>query len=80
MLKQAIELDPEFAAAHSRLAYAIVLSMVYFDAPPDATKMDEALAAAERAIKLDDQDANGYFALGPCAPRAVRIRSCDRSA
>jgi TolB-like protein/class 3 adenylate cyclase/Tfp pilus assembly protein PilF len=72
MLKEVIALDPEFAAAHSRLAYAIVLSMVYFDAPCNPTKMDAALAAAERAIKLDDQDANGYFALG-----RVRLARCE---
>ena len=63
-LRQAIALDPALASAHSRLAYAIVLSMVYFDAPPDQAKMDEALAAAERAIQLDDQDANSYFTMG----------------
>jgi len=72
MLKEVIALDPELAAANSRLAYAIVLSMVYFDAPCDPTKMDAALAAAERAIKLDDQDANGYFALG-----RVRLARCE---
>lgn len=63
-LRQAIALDPALASAHSRLAYAIVLSMVYFDAPPDEAKMDEALAAAGRAIQLDDQDANSYFTMG----------------
>jgi TolB-like protein/class 3 adenylate cyclase/Flp pilus assembly protein TadD len=72
LLRQAIAHDPGLASAQSRLAYAIVLSMVYFDAPPDAAKMDEALAAAERAIQLDDQDANGYFALG-----RVRLARCE---
>jgi TolB-like protein/class 3 adenylate cyclase/Tfp pilus assembly protein PilF len=72
LLRQAIALDPGLASAHSRLAYAIVLSMVYFDAPPDAAKMDEALAAAERAIQLDDQDANAYFTLG-----RVRLARCE---
>ena len=72
MLRQAIELDPELTAAHSRLAYAIVLSMVYFDMPADPIKMDAALAAAERAIRLDDQDANSYFALG-----RVRLARCE---
>ncbi len=72
LLRQAIALDPGFASAQSRLAYAIVLSMVYFDAPPIAVKMDEALAAAERAIQLDDQDASSYFTLG-----RVRLARCE---
>ena len=64
LLRQSIELDPEFASAHSRLAYAIVLSMVYFDAAPDDALLAEALAAAKRAIELDVQDANSYFTMG----------------
>lgn len=64
LMRRAIELDPEFASAHARLAYAMVLSMVYFDAPTDAARLDEALAAAQRAAELDDQDANVYFTLG----------------
>lgn len=64
LLREVIRLDPEFAGAHSRLAYAIVLSMVYFDAPPKQALMDEALEAARRAIALDDQDANNYFTIG----------------
>jgi TolB-like protein/class 3 adenylate cyclase/Tfp pilus assembly protein PilF len=64
LLRQSIDLDPEFAGAHSRLAYAIVLSMVYFDSAADEARLDDALAAARRAIELDDQDANGYFAIG----------------
>ena len=38
--------------------------MVYFDAAPDESLMQEALAAAKRAIELDDQDANSYFTIG----------------
>jgi tetratricopeptide (TPR) repeat protein len=38
--------------------------MVYFDAPPDDARMDEALASAERGVELDDQDAHGFFTLG----------------
>jgi tetratricopeptide (TPR) repeat protein len=34
--------------------------------------MDEALAAAERAIELDDQDANSYFTMG-----RVRLARCE---
>ena len=72
LLREAIALDPGLASAHSRLAYAIVLNMVYFDAPPDVAKMDEALAAAERAVQLDDQDANAYTHLG-----RVRLARCE---
>ncbi|NJO33458.1 MAG: tetratricopeptide repeat protein [Rhodospirillales bacterium] len=72
LLRQAIDLDPGFASAYSRLAYAIVLSMVYFDATPDETRMNEALAAAERAIELDDQDANSYFTIG-----RVHLARCE---
>jgi len=64
LLRRSIAIDPDFAGAHSRLAYAIVLSMVYFDAPNDPALMDSALAAAERATELDDEDANAYFTLG----------------
>jgi TolB-like protein/class 3 adenylate cyclase len=64
LLRQSIRLDPDFSGAHSRLAYAIVLSMVYFDADTDEARMQVALMAAKRAIELDDQDANAYFTLG----------------
>jgi TolB-like protein/class 3 adenylate cyclase/Tfp pilus assembly protein PilF len=64
LLRRSIELDPDFAGAYARLAYAIVLSMVYFDAEADEARMSEALAAAKRAVELDDQDANAYFTLG----------------
>lgn len=64
LCRQALQLDPEFASAHSRLAYAIVLSMVYFDVMPDDVLLDEALSMAKRAIELDDQDAIGYLTVG----------------
>jgi tetratricopeptide (TPR) repeat protein len=64
LFRQSIILEPEFAGAHSRLAYAIVLSMVYFDADPNIGPLNEALTLAKRAIELDDQDANSYFTIG----------------
>jgi TolB-like protein/class 3 adenylate cyclase len=64
LLRQALELDSEFASAHARLAYAIVLGMVYFDIPAEDSRLNEALKASKRAIELDDQDANSYFTLG----------------
>lgn len=64
LLRQSIERDCEFSCAYSRLGYAIVLSMVYFDAAPEQALMDEALTVAKRAIELDDQDANSHFTIG----------------
>jgi TolB-like protein len=63
-LREAIRLAPDFAEPHARLAYAIVLNMVYLESPVNQAEMDEALALALRGIELDDQDANGYFTLG----------------
>ncbi len=72
LLRQSLVLDPEFASAHSRLAYSIVLSMVYFDVLPDNDLMNEALDFANQAIRLDDQDANGYFTIG-----RVHLARCE---
>jgi TolB-like protein/class 3 adenylate cyclase/Tfp pilus assembly protein PilF len=72
LLRRSIALDPTFAGAHSRLAYAIVLSMIYFDAAPEPSRMDEALEAARKAIELDDQDANAHFVLG-----RVHLARCE---
>lgn len=63
-LRRSIALDPNFASAYSRLAYTIVLSMIYFDAPVDEARLADALALARKSIELDDQDANGFFSLG----------------
>lgn len=63
-LRRAIELDPQFSHAYAFLSYAIVLSMIYFDAPPLPRQLDEALRTAQRAAELDDQDASVRFALG----------------
>ncbi|MFD1378483.1 winged helix-turn-helix domain-containing tetratricopeptide repeat protein [Fodinicurvata halophila] len=64
LMRQAIREDPAFADPHSRLAYAMILEMVYFEAPIDAARMDEAARLAEQGVALDDQDANTFFSLG----------------
>ncbi len=63
LFQRAIELDPAFAAAHARLAYCVVLEMVYFDAAPAPAALDEALALAQRAVALDDRDAFAQLAV-----------------
>ncbi len=64
LMRQAIRIDPEFAEPCSRLAYAMILEMIYFEGPLDSARMDEALRFAERGVALDDQDANAFFSLG----------------
>lgn len=63
-LRRAVQLDPQFSHAYAFLSYAMVLSMIYFDAPPLPQQLDEALRTAQRAAELDDQDASVRFALG----------------
>lgn len=63
-LRRAVELDPQFSLAYAFLSYAVVLSMIYFDAPPVPQQLEEALNTALRAVELDDQDASVRFALG----------------
>jgi TolB-like protein/DNA-binding winged helix-turn-helix (wHTH) protein len=64
LLRCAIELDPTLAQAHAWLSYAIVLSMIYFDADPDDQRLDVAVMLAKKGVELDDQDAVTHFGYG----------------
>jgi DNA-binding SARP family transcriptional activator len=64
LFRKAIGMDPAFAAAHARLAYAMVIGALYFEARPVEAILDEALGIAREAARLDDQDAIAHFALG----------------
>ncbi len=64
LLCRAIELDPTLAQAHAWLSYAVVLSMIYFDADPEDDRLNEAVVLARRSVELDDQDAVAHFAYG----------------
>ncbi len=66
LLKRAIELDPSLAEAYGYLCYAIVLSMIYFDAEPNEEQLNEAVAIGRKAIELDDKDGLLRFMYG-CA-------------
>ena len=61
---RAIELDGEMAQAHAYLAYALVLSMVYFDAEPSDERLNEAVTIARKGVELDEQDALVRFMYG----------------
>ncbi|MDH3738232.1 MAG: tetratricopeptide repeat protein, partial [Alphaproteobacteria bacterium] len=67
LLKTSFELDPDFGEAHSWWAYAVVLGMVYWNTEPDDTLLDEALAAANRALSIDDQNAVFYMIMARTA-------------
>ena len=64
LFQRAIELDARFAQAQARLAYCMILEMVYFDAAPAQTALDEALRLARSAAALDAEDAFCLMALG----------------
>jgi Tfp pilus assembly protein PilF len=60
--RQAIERDPQFAAAYAGLADALDVLVQYGSMPP-RTGMEEARAAAQHALVLDSHLAEGYVAL-----------------
>jgi TolB-like protein len=72
LMRQAIHQDPEFGSPYARLAYAMILEMVYFDGERDEARLNEALNLALRGVDHDDQDANTLFALG-----RVRLARCE---
>ncbi len=64
LFRRATELDPELAQAYGFLSYAIVLSMVYFDAEPTEARLIEAAELGRKAVELDDRDALCRFMYG----------------
>ena len=61
---QAIELDPNFALAHARLASVCAEVFRYYE--PTESWRTKALAEAETALRLQPNLAEGHFALGQC--------------
>jgi TolB-like protein/Flp pilus assembly protein TadD len=64
LFRRAIEINPSLAQAYGFLAYAIVLSMVYFDADPDDDLLNEAVEIAKKGAALDERDALIRFMYG----------------
>ena len=64
LFHRAIELDPSLAEAYGYLSYALVLSMVYFEADPCDERLDEAVAVGRKGVELDDQDGLLRFMYG----------------
>jgi eukaryotic-like serine/threonine-protein kinase len=63
LFKHAVALDPGFAAAYAELAHAYGLRILWF-APRDRNALEEALVAAEKALRLDPDLAEGHYARG----------------
>jgi TolB-like protein/Tfp pilus assembly protein PilF len=61
---QAIELDPNFALAHARLASVCAEVFRYYE--PTESWKTKARSEAETALRLQLNLAEGYFALGQC--------------
>ncbi len=62
---KAIQLDPNFALAHARLA-STCAEIYHFHEPLDSWK-DRARTEAETALRLQPDLGEGHFALGQCA-------------
>jgi TolB-like protein/Tfp pilus assembly protein PilF len=74
LLKQSQELDPTFGEAYAWWAYAVVLGMVYWQTKPTQELMDQALAACDKALSLDSQNAS-FHAL----KARVQVARCEYS-
>ena len=61
LLKRALELDPTFASAHAVLSFVLVL--LFFDDLSDGT-LNAALAEAETALSLDENEPWSHLAMG----------------
>src|SRR5438094_1245536 len=61
---QAIELDPNFALAHARLASVCAEVFRYYE--PTESRRNKARVEAETALRLQPNLAEGHFALGQC--------------
>lgn len=64
LLQRSREMDPSFGEAHAWWAYATLLDMVYWNSEPSQQLLDEALAATQYALALDDQNAMFYALKG----------------
>jgi TolB-like protein/Flp pilus assembly protein TadD len=64
IFKKVVALNPEFAAAHAHLAYALSASGMLGYAEDMAQGVAAVRAAAEKAVSLDPNEPMGHYALG----------------
>ena len=75
LLRQAIRMDPEFALAYAQLARTYMFRGV----GGERAYLDSATIAAHKAIALDPELADGWFALGDLQSVALRLSDARRS-
>lgn len=63
-LREALEIEPDFALAHSGLAYVAVQMAFYGPASERDRELGTALECARRGVALDPTDGFNHFALG----------------
>ena len=61
LFQKSREMDPSFGEAQAWWAYSTILDMIYWGTEPERDLLDDALAATERALELDDQNAVFYM-------------------
>jgi adenylate cyclase len=81
LFELAIEEDPGFAAAHAGLSFACFLAIHDDLADDPKARLDQGLASARLAVKLDPRDALAHTALGRILTmsheHAPAIAACD---
>ena len=77
MFQKAIDVDPDFGLAYAGLADAAALLAMYF--PVAAPDMADALAAAQRALALDADQAEAHAALGAVLFVSGRLEEAERA-
>jgi adenylate cyclase len=63
LLRRARELDPGFAAAHAYEGYSHYINVIVGFSESQDDSVAAGLAAAKKAVALDERDSVGYFAL-----------------
>ncbi|HEX8566868.1 MAG TPA: protein kinase [Pyrinomonadaceae bacterium] len=75
--QKAAALDPEYALAHAGLADFYIWAAIY-GLIPSASALDEAEAAARRAIELDERLGEAYASLGLIMQNRRRWAECEK--
>ena len=64
LLQRAVELDPDFAAAHAMLARTCWTSVGTGRSADPASEISKGIASARRAIEIDDREETAHVVLG----------------